>query len=107
MAAVLLAGCASETRDTSDPEEREITNLSQVDVLSPGVIELVRQFGQIDIAKDPRVICVRRAPLGSNIPKVVCMTRIERDMMAMQAERELALIQDEWERKYDVYTNTQ
>jgi hypothetical protein len=77
-----------------------------VDLLSPGVIAIVQSSGQVDLNNDPRIVCEKRAPTGSNIPKMICMTRDEKRAMSDQAERELAMMQQEWDRKYDVYTKT-
>ena len=96
----ILSACAAE-----EPRDKPTIDVRDIDVLSPGVITIVQLSGQVDLAKDPRIVCEKRAPVGSNIPKTVCMTRDERDLMEHQAERELALMQQEWERKYSVYKN--
>jgi hypothetical protein len=98
----LLAACA-----TDEPRKETVITVADVDFLSPGVISIIQTSGMVDLNNDPRIVCQKRAPTGSNIPKMLCMTRDEKKIMEDQADRQLAHIQDEWERKYDVYTGTQ
>ena len=78
-------------------DEKQI-NIKDVDIFSRGVVKLVRTEGQIDLAKDPRVVCEKRASLGSQMKKLTCMTKKEREVLKKDAEDELLQIQDAQER---------
>jgi hypothetical protein len=91
----LLVAPASSS--TLAAEKRPI-DVKDVDVFSPGVIKLVRTHGQVDLARDPRIVCEKRAPVGSQLPKLICMTREEMETLKRQSEEELLEIQEAQER---------
>ena len=94
---VILGACATAKQPSKSKWE-----VSDIDIVSPGVIALVQAFGKIDL-NDERIVCERRRLTGSNILKVFCQTRKEKELISDLAEEELALIQEEWERRYNIY----
>ena len=92
-ATALLAACGPLEQKEEPP-----LRLSNVDYATNGVVRLVGRFDQVDLNKDPRVICEKRAPTGSNIPKIFCMTQQERADMKVADRRTLEQFIDEYER---------
>ena len=100
IAGLVLAACAG----TEEKGSKNVLTLDEVDVISPGVIQLVTSAGSVSL-DDPRIACRKMRKSGTNMITMVCMTREEKAIMADSAEQELALIQEQWERQYDVYRN--
>ena len=96
--ALMLVACAP-----SQPRVKPVINAADVDVVSPGVRALVRTTGQVDLNKDPRIVCEERVPTGSHLTKVTCMTREERAILKDESQKEWLEIQEAQEDLEDVY----
>ena len=90
---MMLVSCAS-----SAPREKRVITVDDVDIFSRGARNLIRVAGPIDLNSDPRIVCEERAPIGSQLPKLVCMTPEEMAVVEREAEEELLDIQDIQER---------
>ena len=94
---IMLIACAP-----SQLRVKPVINAADVDVVSPGVRALVRTTGQVDLNKDPRIVCEKRVPTGSHLTKVICMTRAEKAILKEESEKELREIQDAQEGMEDL-----
>lgn len=83
-----------------EPKEPPPLTLADVDYATQGVVNIVGQFSNADLNKDPRIYCEKRAPTGSNIAKMFCITKQERQDMRLADQRTLQDFIDEYERKY-------
>jgi len=92
---IILAACG--TYQSKEPPPLMLTD---VDFVTNGVVKLVGQFSNADLNKDPRILCEKRAPTGSNITKTFCITLQERKDLKMADQRTLATFIDEYERMY-------
>ena len=100
--AALLAACTP-----LEPKEKPPLTIAEVDFATRGVMKIVGQFSNVDLNKDPRIVCEKRAPTGSNIPKMFCLTREERAAIKAVAQRDLQIYIDEYERKYFQHSRVQ
>jgi hypothetical protein len=92
---ILLAACAPY-----EPKEPPPLTLADVDFATRGVVNIVGQFSTADLNKDPRIVCEKRTPTGSNIAKMYCLTEQERRDIRLSDQRILQEFIDEYERKY-------
>jgi len=89
----MLVSCAP-----SVPREKRVITVDDVDIFSRGARNLIRVNGPVNLNNDPRIVCEERAPIGSQLPKLVCMTPEEMATVKREAEEELLDIQETQER---------
>ncbi len=90
---VLLSACAPH-----EPREKPVINVSDVDQFSSGAIALMRTVGQIELGRDPRIVCEKRVPLGSHLAKMICMTPREIAILKKESEEMMLEVQEAQER---------
>jgi hypothetical protein len=83
-----------------EPKEEPPLTLADVDYATRGVVKIVGQYSNADLNKEPRIVCEKRAPTGSNISKTFCVTREERRDMNLSSINTLEQFVDEYERRY-------
>ena len=93
--ATLMAACAPW-----EPKEEPPLTLADVDYATRGVVKIVGQYSNADLNKEPRIVCEKRAPTGSNISKTFCITQEERRDMKISSINTLEQFVDEYERRY-------
>ena len=64
-----------------------------MDVFSPAALDIVRTMGQVDLNKEPRIVCEKQTPTGSQFTKMVCMTRKEMAIIKKESEEVLLDVQ--------------
>jgi hypothetical protein len=78
----------------AEPREKPVITVDDVDIFSSGVRAIIRTTGQVDLNKDPRIVCEERIPIGSHLTKMVCMTREEMATLKKESEDAIFEVQE-------------
>ena len=82
----------------SEPREKRALSVDDVDLVSPGVEELIRIEGLSDLNNDPRIECIEYTPTGTHFSKMICRTRAEMAKIKKDSEEALLEAQEDQER---------
>lgn len=82
----------------SEPREKRALTVDDVDLVSPGVEELIRIEELTDLNNDPRIECREYIPTGTHFSKMICRTRAEMVNVKKDSEDALMEAQEDQER---------